>query len=318
MLYKIFIFLKSLSQLLGRKEYIKVYFYNWWYDNPVKFESIWFFKFLQHIAIKKVKLNCIIQDISFYSVLGDNKILNNGQKKCFFTGENLYSPKNRSYGEYRDINNDMFDLSMGFERLSGDNYIRFPLWLLYFFPPDSSKDDISFIVKKFNSRVFSKTHFCCLVASHDYIGIRENIYRSLIRLGRVDSAGKFLHNDDSLKNQFGDNKRMYLERYRFNICPENSLGDGYITEKLFESLWSGCIPIYWGASDLEPGVINPEWVIMWNYSDNNDKNIELISKLNTDVGFYNEFTSKPKLLDSSVDVIWNAFEELKSNLLELI
>ena len=51
-----------------------------------------------------------------------------------------------------------------------------------------------------------------------------------------------------------------LANYRFNLCPENSLGEGYITEKIFDSIRSGCIPIYWGAY-LEPGILNPRAIL---------------------------------------------------------
>jgi len=42
-----------------------------------------------------------------------------------------------------------------------------------------------------------------------------------------------------------------LRRYRFSLCYENSRWRGYATEKLFDSLHAGAIPIYWGAPDIE-------------------------------------------------------------------
>ena len=46
-------------------------------------------------------------------------------------------------------------------------------------------------------------------------------------------------------------KRDTLERYRFSICYEN-ISDlpGYITEKIFDCFFAGCIPVYWGASNI--------------------------------------------------------------------
>ena len=41
-------------------------------------------------------------------------------------------------------------------------------------------------------------------------------------------------------------KRSVLSRYRFAICFENTIFPGYLTEKLFDCLLAGCIPIYWG------------------------------------------------------------------------
>ena len=47
-------------------------------------------------------------------------------------------------------------------------------------------------------------------------------------------------------------KREVLTRTRFAICYENVRDlPGYITEKIFDSFFSGCIPVYWGASNIE-------------------------------------------------------------------
>jgi hypothetical protein len=48
-----------------------------------------------------------------------------------------------------------------------------------------------------------------------------------------------------------ETKGDVLRRYRFTICYENTRGvEGYITEKLFDCLLAGTIPIYWGAPDI--------------------------------------------------------------------
>jgi len=47
-------------------------------------------------------------------------------------------------------------------------------------------------------------------------------------------------------------KLPVLEKYRFCICYENARDiPGYITEKIFDCFFAGCIPVYWGASDIE-------------------------------------------------------------------
>lgn len=46
-------------------------------------------------------------------------------------------------------------------------------------------------------------------------------------------------------------KRPVLEKYKFSICYENARGiPGYITEKIFDSFFAGCVPVYWGAPDI--------------------------------------------------------------------
>ncbi|RFO95943.1 hypothetical protein DIC66_16075 [Rhodoferax lacus] len=42
-----------------------------------------------------------------------------------------------------------------------------------------------------------------------------------------------------------------MQKYRFSICYENVRDlPGYITEKIWDCFFSGCIPVYWGASNI--------------------------------------------------------------------
>lgn len=51
----------------------------------------------------------------------------------------------------------------------------------------------------------------------------------------------------------GPEKISILQKYRFCICFENITGiiKGYITEKIFGCFAAGCIPVYWGAENIE-------------------------------------------------------------------
>jgi hypothetical protein len=47
------------------------------------------------------------------------------------------------------------------------------------------------------------------------------------------------------------NKSDVLARTRFAICYENVRDvSGYITEKIFDCFFSGCVPVYWGADNI--------------------------------------------------------------------
>jgi hypothetical protein len=42
-----------------------------------------------------------------------------------------------------------------------------------------------------------------------------------------------------------------MQQYRFSICYENVRDlPGYVTEKIWDSFFAGCVPIYWGASNI--------------------------------------------------------------------
>lgn len=46
-------------------------------------------------------------------------------------------------------------------------------------------------------------------------------------------------------------KQDALSRHKFSICYENTRQVGYITEKIFDCFFSGCVPVYWGAPNVE-------------------------------------------------------------------
>lgn len=48
------------------------------------------------------------------------------------------------------------------------------------------------------------------------------------------------------------NKLSVLKDYKFSICYENAQGfEGYITEKIFDCFKSYCVPVYWGAPNID-------------------------------------------------------------------
>jgi len=54
----------------------------------------------------------------------------------------------------------------------------------------------------------------------------------------------------SWKGEVAD-KSSVLLRAKFAYCYENIYGlTGYVTEKIFDSLMNGCVPVYWGADDI--------------------------------------------------------------------
>lgn len=52
-----------------------------------------------------------------------------------------------------------------------------------------------------------------------------------------------------------------LGNYKFYLAFENSQLEGYVTEKVWEPLLMGAIPIYWGAPDINDFLPHPDAVI---------------------------------------------------------
>lgn len=48
-----------------------------------------------------------------------------------------------------------------------------------------------------------------------------------------------------------ETKLEAMRQFKFSICFENCNFPGYITEKIFDCFLAGCIPVYYGASDIK-------------------------------------------------------------------
>ena len=70
------------------------------------------------------------------------------------------------------------------------------------------------------------------------------------RLNKIDIYGKGWPDGISIENSRGKGwqarKQQILENYHFNLCFENTNIDYYCSEKIWDSIYSGCLPIYYG------------------------------------------------------------------------
>ena len=138
----------------------------------------------------------------------------------------------------------------------------------------------------------NRSHFCCLIAANKNLKLREdrNLYPERVRAIKWFESNAPLDFDlyglgwdvpalgfgliGKLENRFYrminrliplvyfpsyrgpvGHKSEVLMKTRFSICYEN-LRDipGYITEKIFDCFFSGCVPIYWGASNISTSI----------------------------------------------------------------
>ena len=85
--------------------------------------------------------------------------------------------------------------------------------------------------------------FASLISGHGGYP-REELFDALSAIGNVTAPGRFIHNAPPIGPGDGAKARL-LETSRFNICPENREGNGYVTEKLVQAHQAGAIPVYW-------------------------------------------------------------------------
>jgi len=239
--------------------------------------------------------------------------------KIFLARENLAT---RPYWQDFMLNEPCIDLSIGFDDIKDNpKYIHIPFWIMWTLDPQETYESVSAKIAKWNSpdnMSWNNRKFCSFLCSHGDKG-REMIFKELSTVDNIDSAGRWMHNDDSLKLQYGDNKLVWLRNYRFNLTPENSNAPGYVTEKLLDCISCGCVPVYWGGDNHpDADIFNQSTIIFFNMGKENSDIVKLIAELNADEKKYMDFACQPRFLPEAADVIWGYYEELERRLRELI
>jgi alpha(1,3/1,4) fucosyltransferase len=85
-----------------------------------------------------------------------------------------------------------------------------------------------------------------------------------------------------------DAKAETLGRYTFAVCFENMVLEGWVTEKLFDCLLAGTVPIYLGAPDIERWVPQDCYVDMREFSSYRELRAFLHDLSSRDIEAYRE------------------------------
>lgn len=288
-------------------------YYNFWLDQRP--EEMWFTRFIQSNFPNKK-----LPRINFTSVLGSIDEMKDNRRglNIFYTGENLHADR---FSVQRNMfEKQHYDLSLGFDTSDASNYLRLPLWILWCFPPDANRKTINKIVQAMRyPTIGDRKEFCCLICSHDQSGIRSQIMDKLSTIGAITSAGRFRNNTDALQKEFNDDKVSFMRQFKFAICPENSDAFGYVTEKIFDAILSGCIPIYTGSSNQpEPTLINSNAIIFWNPAADNNTMSETVKLLGNSPQAYMNFAMQARLTDDAEEVVWQYYAGLKKHFEQLL
>ena len=104
------------------------------------------------------------------------------------------------------------------------------------------------------------------------------------------------------------NKVQFLSSYKFSISIENSEGDGYLTEKIVDSFYSGTIPIYYGDYMVDEYINQKAYILIRGEKDIKKK-IEYIKMIDNDDKIYKNLLKENVLIDNNISV--KAEKELK-------
>jgi alpha(1,3/1,4) fucosyltransferase len=160
-------------------------------------------------------------------------------------------------GENWNIDYDAYDGIISPALLCDERHLRLPQWVHYVklwepYGNCTGSPDAGFEADALRRTVAPGTRkFACAVLRNPHY-IRMIGLDKLRAFGPVDLFG-------SWSGRPLVSKMEVLPGYDFNLCFENSLMPGYITEKVLHAKLAGCVPIWWGdpayTADFERGCL---------------------------------------------------------------
>jgi len=132
----------------------------------------------------------------------------------------------------------MFDVWMTYQRHSD-------VWCPYF---DRS------MIARLQAPPIKKTATCpaaAFLSSPFDLSGRRALLDDLMREMPVDSYGKINRNQPLRSGSPRSVKLETIARYKFTFAFENSISRDYVTEKFFDPLLAGSVPVYFGAPNIE-------------------------------------------------------------------
>lgn len=202
-----------------------------------------------------------------------------------------------------------YDITLDTKTITGVPTIYCPHFLVSFF--ERRKNTKWDLLKK-SAPIAPKTKFCAYLTRvcqpH-----REKFFDALSKYRAVDALGtccvkrnangvcQELETDRYTYNNQETYNDLAVEKYRpykFVIAFENSDHRGYITEKIVNPMLAGCIPIYWGNSDVKY-YFNPKSFIYVGDFANFEACVEYVHKVDTTPELYQQYLAENWLIQNT-------------------
>ena len=100
-----------------------------------------------------------------------------------------------------------------------------------------------------------------------YAPIRNGIYKNQIFFDILDKLNYKPNQFSKIYKGPLESKFTALKKYKYVVCYENAVLNGYVTEKIFDYMFSGSIPIYWGAPNITSYIPKECFIDRRNFED---------------------------------------------------
>ena len=92
---------------------------------------------------------------------------------------------------------------------------------------------------------------CMFISSPVNQSHRQEYLLELMKYLPIDSYGRWQRNRTLPDDNGYRSKLEVMKRYRFTLAFENAIGVDYVTEKFYDPLVSGSVPVYLGAPNID-------------------------------------------------------------------
>lgn len=247
-------------------------------------------------------------DLRIMGPFPSGEMVKGGVPTVFTTAENM-PPLGAD-----SIERNCIKLQLGFGTKESDSYMRLPLWMMSinWFGADNDRlvnprlIPLEYVMG--TQGTVGRPKFCSFVVTNPNNPVRNAALDLMGRVGHVDSAGRYRNNCGEelfagLGGGGGEEKKVaWLRQYRFSITYENSMGDGYVTEKLFHAKAAGCVPIYWGDADAAAADFDASGYIVAN-GKTDEELVAEVRRLEADEAAYIAMASKPLLTVEKAEAV---------------
>lgn len=129
----------------------------------------------------------------------------------------------------------------------------FDIWMTYHTDSDIV---VPYYDSDYSVRLYRPCHrksknVCMFISSMVNSSRRQEYLLELMRYVDIDSYGQWQNNVILPSDNGYKTKIDVMKDYRFTIAFENAIGNDYVTEKFYEPLLSGSVPVYLGAPNIE-------------------------------------------------------------------
>lgn len=148
---------------------------------------------------------------------------------------------------------------------------------------------------------FEKKKFCVILSQNKMRGAeKDRIYSFLSKFGECDFLSKYKWQIWKKSCYHSIELLNVIQNYKFAFVCENSLANGYITEKIFNCFFSRCVPIYNGSPKIESYIDKSSFINVNNLNALAEHTDEIV-ELNTNEESFQKKINAPKINESYSD-----------------